>query len=308
MPKPPDNPLPPITARVEEGFSGQRLVIVPLDQRVAGASLPVVRDLQVTHIGHFNTARNHFVERQRGCPDHILIYCMAGAGHCRLHDETWDVVAGNLIYLPADVAHSYFADAADPWSIFWIHFTGLRAGDHVEALALPGNCPILNVPKQDVMRDAFEQTYRHAVDGFSDLGQLGMTTGLARLIALARIYSQTGTVRTRRTEDRILEIIRQLQAEPSRNWRLEELASAAGMSLPHFSERFHKQAGCPPKQFLIGLRLQIASALMQESGLTVAQIAHQVGYEDPYYFSRLFRIHTGQSPREHRRDLGIHGE
>lgn len=308
MPKRPDNPPPPITARVAEGFSGQRLVIVPPDQQVAGASLPIVRDLQVTHIGHFNTARNHFVERRKGCPGFILIYCMAGAGHCKLLGKVWDVVAGNLIHLPADVAHSYYADAADPWSIFWIHFTGLRARDYVEALALSENCPILNIPKQDVMRDAFEQIYRHVIDGFSDLGQLGMSTGLARLIALARIYSQAGTARTRRTEDRILDIIRQLQAEPARDWRLNELAAAAGMSLPHFSERFHKQAGCPPKQFLIGLRLQIASALMQESGLTVAQIAHQVGYEDPYYFSRLFRIHTGQSPREHRRDLGIHGE
>lgn len=53
------------------------------------------------------------------------------------------------------------------------------------------------------MRDAFEETYRHAIDGFSDSGLLGLTTGLARLIALARIYSAVGSARARRTEDRI---------------------------------------------------------------------------------------------------------
>jgi len=35
---------------------------------------------------------------------------------------------------------------------------------------------------------------------------------------------------------------------------------------------------------------------MQESGLAVAEIAARVGYDDPYYFSRLFRRHTGDSP------------
>lgn len=85
-----DNPPPPITARLAEGFSGQRLIILPPDQLATGTTLPVVRDLQVTHIGHFNTARNHFVERKKGCPGSILIYCMAGTGHCKLHDKTRD--------------------------------------------------------------------------------------------------------------------------------------------------------------------------------------------------------------------------
>lgn len=298
-------PPPPPSTRLAEGFAGQRLLIVPQERLRRGESLPVVRDLLVTHIGHFNSARNHFVHRRKGCPDFVLIYCLSGAGHCALHGKTWDVSSGGLLLLPPDVAHCYYADPAEPWSIFWVHFTGGRAPDHVEALALPEGCPLLEVPKEAAMQQAFEETYRHALDGFSDSGLLGLTTGLSRLIGLARVYSSTGSARARRTEDRVLAAIRQLQAEPTRDWRIEELAAAAGMSLPHFTDRFHKQAGCSPKQFLIRLRLQIASALMQESGLTVAQIAAQVGYEDPYYFSRLFRRHTGQSPRAHRRDLGI---
>jgi len=296
-------PLP--AARIAEGFIGQRLLIVPPDRLSRGRELPVVRNLQVTHIGHFNSPRNHFVHRRKGCPDFVLIYCLAGAGHCNFRGKTWDISAGDLILFPPGVGHCYYADEVDPWSIFWVHFTGKDAADYVEALALPDDSPLLEVPKQDAMQVAFEETYRHALDGYSDSGLLGLTTGLSRLIGLARVYSVAGSARARRTEDRVLNAIRQLQAEPTRDWRLEDLAAGAGMSLPHFSDRFHKQAGCPPKQFVIRLRLQIASALMQESGLTVAEIAARVGYDDPYYFSRLFRRHTGDSPRAHRRDLGI---
>lgn len=297
---------PPPVARVAEGFVDQRLLIVPPDRIKSGQDLPVIRDLQVTHIGHFHSARNHFVERRKGSPEWILIMCLAGAGHCELHGKTWNISPGSLILLPPLIAHSYYTDVVEPWSIFWVHFTGKRSADFAKALALQDDCPLLEVAKPAVLQDAFEETYRHALDGFSDTGLLGLSTAFARLLGLARIYSSANSIRARRTEDRILNVIRQLQEEPTRNWQVEELASAASMSLSHFSDRFQKQAGCPPKQFIIRLRLQIASALMHESELTVTEIAAQVGYDDPYYFSRLFRRYTGQSPRAHRRDLGIH--
>jgi AraC-like DNA-binding protein len=106
-----------------------------------------------------------------------------------------------------------------------------------------------------------------------------------------------------RTEDRVLHAVRRMQAEPTRDWSLEDLASEAGMSAPYFCEVFRKQVGCAPRQFLIRQRIQMACALMHESNLTVAQIAARVGYEDPYYFSRLFSRHIGQSPRSYRREI-----
>jgi len=306
MPEPSQNTgPPPASLRIEDGFAGQRLLAIPPDRLERARSLPVVRDLLVTHIGHFHAARNHFVERRNGCPQAVLIYCMAGAGFFTLDDTTRPVREGSLFVLPPGVFHRYYADTSDPWSIFWLHFTGERAADHLQALAVSDASPLIEVPNQTVMRDAFEETYRHAIEGFSDPGLLGLTTGLSRLIALARIHSLAGGGRVRKTEDRVLAIIQQLHAEPARDWQIDELASLAGLSLPHFTERFHKQAGCPPKQFLIRLRLQIASALMQDAGLTVAEIANRIGYDDPYYFSRLFRRHTGLSPRAYRRDLGI---
>lgn len=294
--------------RIAEGFAGQRLVIVPRDRLEATRHAPVIRDLQVTHIGHFGPARNHFVRRAHGTPEFVLIYCLAGSGHCRVAGRQWPVATGDLALLPPVTAHSYYADPADPWTIFWFHFTGERAGDYRAVLALDEGCPILHAPRPKALRQAFEETYRHALHGFTDSSLLGLSTGLARLIGLLRIYSRSRNLRTHRAEDRILASIGRLQAEPTRDWSLEELATEAGMSTPHFCELFRRQAGCAPKQFVIRQRLQMASALMHEAGLTVAQIAARVGYEDPYYFSRLFRHHIGQSPRAYRREIAGVGE
>lgn len=302
--RPQSPPLPPSTVRVAEGFAGQRLLVVPADRLEAGAALPVVRDLQITHIGHFQAARHHFIQRRKGCSQHILIYCLKGSGQCKVEGKAWRVRPGDLVLLPAKMSHTYFAETDDPWSILWVHFSGLRADDYFAVLK-PHDGPVLHVPNIAVMQQAFEETYRHALDGFSDAGLLSMTTGLARLVSQACLHSASSSTRVQHADERILGVIRQLQEDPIRLWSVDEMAAAAGMSTPHFFDCFRRHAGCAPKLFLIRQRLQIATALMQQSDLTVNQIAQQVGYEDPYYFSRLFKRHTGQSPSAHRKELGM---
>ncbi|QJE95716.1 AraC family transcriptional regulator [Luteolibacter luteus] len=295
-------------SRIAEGFTGQRLVIVPRDRLSATKALPVIRDLQVTHIGHFGPARNHFVKRLHGTAEHILIYCLAGKGECRLGNRQWPVAAGDAVILPPGKTHSYLADPADPWTIFWFHFKGTRAADYVAALGLEADNPILHSPRPNALRQAFEESYRHALHGFNDSSLLGLSTGLARLVGLLRIYSRPRGLRMHRTEDRVLAAIRRMQAEPTRDWSLDELAGEAGMSSPYFCEVFRKQVGCAPKQFAIRQRMQIACALMQEANLTVAEVAARLGYDDAYYFSRLFSRHIGQSPQAYRREVkGISG-
>jgi AraC-like DNA-binding protein len=52
----------------------------------------------------------------------------------------------------------------------------------------------------------------------------------------------------------------------------------------------------PPLGLLIRLRLQRAMDLLQQGTHNVAETSHAVGYDDPFYFSRLFRKHMGVPP------------
>ncbi|WP_328995394.1 helix-turn-helix transcriptional regulator [Kribbella sp. NBC_01245] len=55
-----------------------------------------------------------------------------------------------------------------------------------------------------------------------------------------------------------------------------------------------------PQELILGVRLNEAKALLTGSTLTIATIAHRIGYDDPAYFSRLFTTRVGQSPRTFR--------
>lgn len=286
----------PTEARRSEGFPGQRLVIIPPDIAARASRQLVTRDLSVTHIGQFSASPDHYVERLRGTSQHILIACISGRGSCTLQDRNWQLKSGDLLFLPPREKHMYCANANSPWTIFWFHFRGLRAGDHLANLGVSIGRPVISVDDPSVLHDAFEDIFRHATHGFSEAALTGLSTGFARLLGLVKVHQRAPGTGSLRAEGRLLKTLALMRENPGRSWTLDDLAGTASMSVPHFTELCHRQTGMPPLALLIRLRLQRAMDLLQRGNHNVAETAAAVGYDDPFYFSRLFRKHMGIPP------------
>lgn len=286
---------PPDTRR-PEGFPGQRLVILPPPIVVQAARQPLTRDLCVTHIGHFSAAGGHYVERPHGTSQHILIACLAGAGSCVLNDQKWHLDPGDVLFLPPREPHVYRADERSPWTIFWFHFRGIRVPDYLASLGVSNRLPVLSVAEPAVLLDAFEDCFRHVTHGFGEAALTGLTTAFARLLGLAKVHQRASGSRARRAESRLLKVLSLMRDELARPWTLAELAREAHLSVPHFSELCRRQCGMPAIALLTRLRLQRAMDLLQRGHHNVAEAASAVGYDDPFYFSRLFKKHMGLPP------------
>jgi two-component system response regulator YesN len=81
---------------------------------------------------------------------------------------------------------------------------------------------------------------------------------------------------------------------------LNEVAAHANLSASHFSVVFSQVTGQTFKEYLTEIRLNKAKELLRMTSLRSADIAYQVGYNDPHYFSSVFKKHTGLSPIEFR--------
>ncbi|WP_072327892.1 MULTISPECIES: helix-turn-helix domain-containing protein [unclassified Paenibacillus] len=81
----------------------------------------------------------------------------------------------------------------------------------------------------------------------------------------------------------------------------EKLAQLAGLRPEHYSRLFKQYKLKSPIDYLTELRIQAAKLLLRRRDLTVRQVARAVGFEDPYYFSRRFSLHTGMAPSEYKR-------
>jgi AraC-like DNA-binding protein len=77
---------------------------------------------------------------------------------------------------------------------------------------------------------------------------------------------------------------------------LDELARLHAMSPKRFSYYFHKYIGCRPIDYMIQYRMEKAGELLRTSKFPIRDVASSVGYDNPLYFSRLFRKKFGMSP------------
>lgn len=106
--------------------------------------------------------------------------------------------------------------------------------------------------------------------------------------------------------DRVRDIIRARYRE---ELHLPALAKEAALSPAHFSRRFKERFGRAPIDYQLELRLQSACELLRICPDPLTSIAAAVGFEDVYYFSRLFRRRLGEAPGRFRRteQAGRHG-
>lgn len=81
---------------------------------------------------------------------------------------------------------------------------------------------------------------------------------------------------------------------------MKNLAEFFGMSQRNFSRRFKNATNMTPVQYLQSRRLSVARDLLQNSNLSIKEIAYRVGYVDVSYFTKLFKDFSATTPREYR--------
>lgn len=94
------------------------------------------------------------------------------------------------------------------------------------------------------------------------------------------------------------------------NLTLHDVAAHVALSNNHFCTVFSQEMGVTFTEYLTGVRIQHARELLADTAMRTADVAYAVGYNDPHYFSYLFKKNTGLSPRDYRKDekIGVSSE
>jgi len=121
------------------------------------------------------------------------------------------------------------------------------------------------------------------------------------LIEGARIFSQTKIDREASIpppfmHSAVLRAKELIDQHPADKWNMSDLAALVGLSTSHFSERFLKDTGMSPYQYLCERRLALAKELLITTELAVTTIGLDLGFSSSQHFSGAFRKQTGQTP------------
>lgn len=259
---------------------------------------PLARDCFPLAVGLYTHAKGHAMQRDKH-DDHLIIYCFGGLGY--LQSEQWSgtVRKGELVMLPAGVAHRYQADVNEPWSIYWCHFSGELADQYMDILNYDPKTPSRRLEPNHAVISQFKALLSASNVGYNDVEMVYAANLLRQALTFFAALMRRSTDKKQGLDLNAVQA--HMQSRLDESLSLEELADFAGLDKYQFSRLYKQVTGFSPMAHFMDMKAEYACYLLETSALSIKQIAHRVGYDDPLYFSRMFKSRRGLSPKAFRK-------
>jgi len=281
----------------KDGFEHQKLVVLPGPIQESARRHPILRKLHVTDAGFFPDAEAHGIERENGASSAVLIVCLAGRGWVETGGVSQSVGAGQVVLIAPGQPHAYGADPTEAWTIVWAHFSGEELGFWWRFLALPKEGGIIQGRCRTPEQLELGRVHEQLAAGYDEPRQIAAAAALRW--SLAQLSGAGESVGGER--DEIEAVATWMREHVGQRVSVTALARRAGLSPAHFSLCFKKHTGFAPIDYFLRLKIRRACGMLDGTPLTVGRIAREVGYDDAFYFSRLFRSIMGCPPKAYRK-------
>lgn len=205
-----------------------------------------------------------------------LILPLKGTLFIETPDCPVSVNESRIFFLPPHCAHTFFANAANEFLVLDIP-TGLVAGERPLAAA-------------GVMTDLDDRWQALRTLLLAELHQ-GPSADFVPLFHYAYRLLQ---------REQIPRSMHYIQANLHQPIDLKRLAALEGYQVTYYCEWFKQQTGMTPNAYIQQLRMQKAKELLEQTDLSIWQIAQQVGYVHPASLTRLFQQHEQITPIAYR--------
>ncbi|MBI4976943.1 MAG: AraC family transcriptional regulator [Spirochaetes bacterium] len=246
--------------------------------------------------GYAESWQGHYTKRD-ALGEHIVIYCAAGKGFLETAHGTWDITPGMFLVCFAGKPHTYGADTATPWTIYWSHFSGTVSDEFITLAGLDERMPVITVSDHGAVTARFSEM----LSLFT--GDVSIAHTLHAGTMLSSIFTALACGRTPSAAFDMGSIVTYMQRRIRGNITLDECASLSGMSKYHFVRLFRKHTGYAPVDYFIRMKVQHSCVLLADVRKKIIDVARETGYDDQYYFSRVFTRIMGVSPRAYRKRL-----
>lgn len=291
-------------ARIRHGFTGQRLVVLPFYYVDKALNDPLTSDLVVHSMGFFPKAEDHYIDRPHGCGEFILIYCTSGEGWYVINNKKHIVTENSFFIIPQEQAHQYGSSEENPWSIYWVHFKGYKAQyisdkiNEIVTINIENNSRIEDrISLFDELLNVLESTIDECSANYVNMSFHHLISSFLFIQAYNEAkFSQHKAANT----FFISKATHYMYENIERKLTLRNIADYLKYSEAHIYRLFLKETKYTPINYFNHLKIERSCQLLRNTNMKINQIAFKMGFEDPYYFSRLFKKSVGMSPKVYR--------
>lgn len=241
--------------------------------------------------------------RPKGRLDFQLLYIASGKAHFYFDKSEQDTVitAGHMVLYRPREPQRYVYYGEDQTEVYWVHFTGNNVKNILRHYGITNDMRVMDTGTSLEYAGIFKQMIQELQRCQIHYPEL-LTLLILQL--LIRIERQIG--RDHRRKDVYLDTEMELAMQffnDNYNTQIsvEEYAAARGMSVSWFIRSFKQYTHATPMQYLVERRMANAQMLLETTGYNITEIGNLVGYDNPLYFSRVFKKQKGVSPSEYRK-------
>lgn len=243
--------------------------------------------------------------RPRGRLDFQLLYIASGKAHFHFDGKEKIVTAGHMVLYRPKEPQKYEYYGEDQTEVYWVHFTGGNVTNMLRSYGLTDDKTVFycgsDIEYQNLFR-AMIYELQMCRDNYAEMLEMYLKQ---IFILLQRFFKTTAKVDNTRLAEEIDKATKYFNEHYSEEICIDEYAKSHNMSTSWFIRNFKQYTGFTPLQYILNKRIYNAEALLLNSPYNVTEIAYIVGYDNPLYFSRIFKKMKGVSPSEYRKNISL---
>ena len=286
---------------LKEGFLGQKMIAFPKSILEQVKNNPISKKFYISDLGYYPVANHHYRSRKKGAKEYIFIYCTKGKGEISIENKRTQITPNHFFIIPKNTKHEYKADDTDPWSIYWFHFNGAFGKEIYKRYSKTDSTNYNDIPFSKSIIDQFNKIF----DLFNNnylLNHIEYANLLSLNFISSFVYHDFQSIAKTNQSDNLVDSVKNyLLNNLEKNFTLDELASKFNYSKSHLHTKFKIKTGYPVLVFFKLKKVQKACEYLSYTDLSIKEISYKIGFDDPLYFSRIFKRFMGNSPRNYKK-------
>jgi len=261
---------------------------------------PLTRDLYLTEAGEIVVEQGTIWGSSQNLNNYLLVYCAKGNGIVQIYKEQIPVTSEQFFIIPKGEVFKYYSVLNVNSRFLMACFDGKKARQLGKEFALVRNLiPSVNnmVANREML---FDEIFNNLSKGFHDENLEYVNFCFGHLLATFVYANKTSDDIADESNPIVRRAINYLGKNLDKKLTLKKLANEVGYSPTYLTTIFKKETNYSPISYFSHLKILKACEFLDYTNMKVKEISFNLGYTDPYYFTKDFKKKMGLSPRQYR--------
>lgn len=267
-------------------------------------SNPLTCDLFITEAGEIEVQRGTIWGNELPGDRNLLVCCTKGSGIVQMGAEQIPVTGDQFFIIPKGSKFKFYSVLETNTRFLVAFFDGKKTGALGKEFSLVRNLlPSVNnmVANRELL---FDEIFNNLSKGFHDENLEYISFCFGHLLATFVYASRTAEDIENESNPVVQRAISYLEKNLDKKLTLNRLAAEMGYSPTYLSILFKKETNYSPISYFSHLKILKACEYLDYTKIKIKQISFNLGYSDPYYFTRDFTKKMGMPPRQYRNRAG----